>query len=378
MPVIDNPNLGASPTIPDNLSQPPRTGGLTELVKDSFVLEVRHFFNTASTSLRLSNLGVPELPRIDKYSVAVDVSVDPLETAVNLIRSYPDITEDMPIIAVLATTGNNAKLNISDGYVDVVVPPARVLGGSGPFNLTSGSNLTLTTFPNGDTTAPVISNFTFPASMFANATAISLDDMVNVINFQALYVYAEKVTQNGVSFLGLRAGGREGRTFPNKVTITGGSAMVALGFTTNQTSQNYGPGTQAYTRHMISADLTVAMEVVAESENVRTELSDLLFDFFSFVIADRQFQFFGRSIFDPTFPDENYQIIIKDSGISISGEQEMPRPGDPRDKIYVNRINVPVTAIQYSDRIITSLHGQTVTPVAKIPLTLNNDLPTPS
>lgn len=373
MPVKDNPNLGAIPTVPDNLDQPPKFGGITELVKDAFVLEIRHFFNTKYSQMRPG-----ELPRIDKYSVAVDVTVDPLETAVNLIRSYPDITEDMPLIAVLATTGNYAKLNVADTYVGMVIPPARVIGGVGPFNLTGADTLSVVTTPTGNVNDPQTSTFKFPTFMFADITNVSVDEMVKVINFQALYVYAEKLTMGNNTVLSLRAGGPNGKEFPNQITVTGGTAVTALGFTANQTSKNFGPGTQAYTRHMISADFSVSMEVVAESENIRTELSDLLFDFFSFVVSDRQSQFLGRSMFDPTIPDESYQIIIKDSGISISGEQEMPRPGDPRDKIYVNRINVPITAIQYTDRIVVSSNGQTITPLPKIPLVSNDDLPTPN
>jgi hypothetical protein len=372
MSVKDNPNLGPIATVPDNTDQPPRFGGITELVKDAFVLELRHYFNTSYSQVRPG-----ELPRISKYAVAVDVSVDPLETAVNLIRSYPDVAEDMPIIAVLAATGNNLKLNISDKFVGVVIPPARVLGGQGPFNLTNGT-LTVQTIPDGNPSKPVTSTFKFPPTMFVDITNVTLDEIIKVINFQALYVTAGKVTTNGVTTLALSAGGPKGRSYPNSITVLGGSAVTALGFTTNQANQNYGPGKQISTRHMLAADFTVALEVVAESENVRTELSDLLFDFLTFVMSDRQFQFFGRSIFDAGVADETYQIIIKDKDVSIVGEQEMPRPGDPRDKIYVNRINVPVSAIQYTDRVMTTSTGQIIVPPASITLGQNDDLPTPN
>lgn len=377
MPVIDNPNLGPEPTVPLNLNQGPRFGGIVEATKDAFVEELTNFFSTAKNQLRLSSLGVAELPRIDKYSVAVDVTVDPLETAVNLIRSYPDIEEDLPLIAVLSTTGHNLKLNIADTFVGVIVPPARVQGGAGPFNV-SGGTLTVTSIPDGDPTNPITSTFSFVPSMFIDATAATLDEVVRVINFQALYVTAEKWTTGDSTVLSIRAGGPKGRNFPNSITIIGGTSVTALGLTVNQTNLNYGSGKMAYTRHMIAADLTVALEVVTESENIRTELSDLLFDFLVFVMADRQFQFFGRSIFDQAITDETYQIILKDKDISIVGEQEMPRPGDPRDKIYVNRINVPVSVIQYTDRLIVTKSGATLSPPAAITLSPDDNFPVPN
>lgn len=373
MPVKDRTDLGPIPTVPDNLDQGPRFGGITETVKDAFVLELRHFFNVNNTRLRTG-----ELLRVDKYAVSLDVATDPLETAVNLIRSYPDITEDMPLIAVLAATGQNLKLAIADNYVHMAIPVARVVGGPGPFVLSDGMTVTISTTPTGHSTEITQSTFKFPAFMFANIASATLDEVISAINFQALYVLAEKVTIGGVQRLGLRAGGPNGKQFPNCVTILSGPAAIPLGFTVNQTNKNYGAGRQAYNRHCISANLTIGLEVVTESENVRTELSDLLFDFFSFVMADRQYQFFGRSVFGDDTVDESYQIIIKDGDISLSGEQEVPRPGDPKDKIYVNRINIPVTAIQYTDRIIVNSSGTVATPVTSITMLESQDLPEPN
>jgi hypothetical protein len=145
MPVNDRQDIIQQPTIPDDLDQPPRFGAITELVKDAFLLELRHFFDTAYTQVRLG-----ELPRIDKYSVAVDILTDPLETAVNLIRSFPDITQDLPLIAVLATTGRNMKLGISDHITSLVVPKAKVVSSiNGPYTLSDGMTIELTSTPDG-------------------------------------------------------------------------------------------------------------------------------------------------------------------------------------------------------------------------------------
>lgn len=374
MPVRDRKDLQQIATVPDNLKQPVRFGGITELVKDAFVLELRHFFNTQYNGIRTG-----ELPRVDKYSVALDISVDPLESAVNLVRSYPDITEDLPLIAVLATTGQNLKLGLSNKFTSVTIPAAKVVSNnSGPYALTDGMTLIVTTQPDGVETNVKTSTYTFRSYMFTNISQATLDEVIYAINFQALYATAFRAQFGSMTTLGLRAGGVSGTSFPNKITVTGGTAMAALGFALNQADQNYGPGKQAYERFHIAANLTIGLEVVTESENVRTEITDLLYDFVTFVMADRMFQFYGRSTFDETVLDETYQIIIKDSEISLTGEQETPRLNDPRDKLYINRVNIPVTAIQYTDRIIVDQSGQVLTPAISVGLLSRDDLPEPS
>jgi hypothetical protein len=359
MPILDRQDIIQQATVPDNLDQPPKFGAITECVKDAFLLELRHFFNTAYTQAR-----VGELPRIDKYAVAGDVSTDPLETAVNLIRSYPDIAEDLPLIAVLATTGRNSKLCISGHHVALVVPDAKVVSSiDGPFVLTYTNTpltITLTSQPDGTVAGQQTSTFTLPNSMFLNIAAATLDEVISAINIQALYVQAFKDVTGPVVRLGIKAGGPSGVSFPNKITLTGGTALAALGFTVGQADQNYGAGKHALYRHYMAADLGVEIEVVAESENVRTELTDLLYDFVSYTLADRMYTFYGRSTFDNAIADETYQIIIRDNEISFGGEQEVPRTGDPRDKIYINRLSIPVTAIMYSDRIATDKSGAAI------------------
>jgi len=373
MPIFDRQDIIQQATVPDNLDQPPRFGAITECVKDAFLLELRHFFNTAYTQARIG-----ELPRIDKYSVAGDVATDPLETAVSLIRSFPDMVEDMPLIAVLATTGKNTKLSISGHDTSLVVPDAKVLSSlDGPFILEDGMTIILTSQPGGKVSSQQTSTFIFPASMFANIGAATLDEVISVINIQALYVQAFKYVNGSNIKLELRAGGPNGMAFPNKITITGGTALAALGFTVGQTDQNYGTGKQAMHRHHMAADMSVAIEVVAESENVRTELTDLLYDFISYTLSDRMYTFYGRSTFNNAIIDENYQIIIRDNEIAFSGEQETPRLGDSRDKIYINRLNIPVTAIMYSDRIATNKDNSVTIPIIS-PNLIFSEFPIPN
>lgn len=374
MPVNDRQDIVQQATVPDNLDQPTRFGAITELVKDTFVLELRHFFDTSYGQARIG-----ELPRIDKYSVAGDISTDPLETAINLIRSYPDITEDLPLVAVLATTGKNMRLSISDHYTSLVVPAAKVVGSTnGPYALTDGDTIVLESQPDGVPASLRTSTFKLPAFMFANIAAATLDEVIAAINFQALYVKAVKEKVGTDVRLAIQGGGPNGTQFPNKITITGGTALAALGLTIAQTDQNYGAGKKAYHRHHMVSDLTVGIEVVTESENVRTDITDLLYDFVTYVLADRMFTFYGRSSFDNTVGDETYQIIIRDNEITLSGELETPRLNDNRDKLYINRINIPVTAIQFSDRVATNFNGTITTPLVQPTLVVTDDLPEPN
>lgn len=375
MAILDDHTLIQEPTVPDNLDQPPKFGAISETLKDAILLELRHFLSTDKAKLRTS-----ELPRVEKYSVAADVSVDPLETAVSLIRSYPDITEDMPLIAVMSTTGRNMKLGLSDKYIATVVNPATVVGSvAGPtYTLSEGMDIVVTTVPTADLNNIVTSTFVMRSFMFVDITNATLQEIINAINTQALYVSAFTYENGGNIYLGLSAGGTHGLNFPNKITVVSGTLLPAVGLTAAQTSQNYGAGKVAYERHAISAELTVALEVMAESENVRTDVTDLLYDFLAYVMADKKFQLYGRSVFDSSVTNETYQIILKDADIYLAGEQEIPRSNDQRDKIYINRMSIPVVIIQYSDRVITNNDNSILIPQISHDVTRIDDLPMPN
>jgi ABC-type antimicrobial peptide transport system ATPase subunit len=64
--------------------------------------------------------------------------------------------------------------------------------------------------------------------------------------------------------------------------------------------------------------------------------------------------------------------------MSISGDQEIARAGDQKDKIYVCRMTIPVTTIMYSDRIITNLDGSMAKPVINIEMLDGSELPDPN
>jgi len=377
MPVLDNPVLiGAAPTVPDNVAQPLYFAEPTKAAKDVFVLELRHYF--ASTALRRqTTTGITEVPQIDKYSVAGNKTTDPLETALDIIRAYPDLTEDLPAIAVLSATGQNLKMDVSTRFVAQVQYAPRLVCNHGPYNLQDGDFIRLRTFPDGVTAQD--SNLIVKSLMFADITQVTPQQLAQAINFQALYVYASTATSSGNTIMVLETG-KLGFSAPNTIIVTGGSSnmLTQLGLTLNQQDSSSQAGKQVMNRYMSTASLTLGIEVIAEDDNARTDITDLLYTFFTFALADRGFTLYGRSIFDPTIPDEWYQIIIKDAEVAIAGEQEFPRPSDSRDKIYVNRINVPCQVIQYIDRIIVGPNGQPITPYVAPTVSVESLLPQPS
>jgi hypothetical protein len=143
------------------------------------------------------------------------------------------------------------------------------------------------------------------------------------------------------------------------------------------------PARPVMNRYHAAWDLQVHIEVITEDPNTRRELLDLVF--FSFWLEERHFTLYGRSIFDEDVVDgngnphsENYQISVH-SEIRSSGDTDMPRPDDNKDRIYVSRIEVPVSTLMYIDRpvLVTfgpktgqsfTLEGENVQPDDSLPL----------
>lgn len=332
---------GPIPTTPDDTSDPPRFGQPIETTKDAFIIELRKFFNRANiTSSRLE-----EIPTIRKYDVSIVAGENSLETAVKLIQKFPNIKEDLPLIAVLGANGRNLPMGIGGQYVATVSRPSFILGANTePFALADGQTLIYkTTSVNND---QYTSTIIFRSSRFQDITQATANEIISEIDFQALY--AKSANSSGKVLL--QYGGPGNR--PNilgDIEIVGGTAAIALGFTIGQNAKY--KDSIPYRRYHQATYIDIAIEVVSEDSNIRTELTDLLWSFFTLYMDGRDYTFLGRSIFDYSIPNETYQVIIKPDP-AMSGEQEVPRPGDEVDKIYVNRINVPVTTIQYIDRAV--------------------------
>lgn len=359
-----------------------RTGRITEALKDIIVWELRTYFSHQTPDR------VSLVPFVEKFSARTDSDreFDPLETVVRITRQYPDVTEKLPYLGVTVSTHKNEKLGFSTKYVGAVLPRPRLVAGSGP--AIPGTPAVIApeanTFldnnqpaPPTDWPTPTGNQVYYLVSGDWVEITITIDDVQHVstfffndyllggspqsartiadaINLQALYCHADVVFINNEAKLIIEPGGplaSNGNRFSIQQTNASANFIANIGF---DTSVKSAPSDEfhAANRYMGSHAMTVTLVIGAESENVRGELQDAATNYFTSILEDRQFTLWGRSFFDNGIPDEAYQVIIKDEGVSLTGEQEVPRPDDPSRKVYLNRLNIPCTFIEYMDRAI--------------------------
>jgi hypothetical protein len=109
-------------------------------------------------------------------------------------------------------------------------------------------------------------------------------------------------------------------------------------------------------RFHMGASLTLTVDVLAESENERRELVDLVWSKFLFFDEEQHFTLYGRGVFDEAYPDEHYQISIHQE-VQDGGEQEFPRGEDQKNPIHAGRISLPATTYDYLDRPVLVTTG---------------------
>jgi len=349
MAINDDLNKRPQPTIPDDPSDPPRFAQPTETTKDAFVAELKKFFNRNDT---IYNSTLKQAPTIRKFDFSFKKTETSHETAVKIIRKLPNLNENLPLVAVLAATGRNISMGIGGQLVTRVSAITNVLSGNAqPYNLPPSSTLVFRT--TSKTKEVFTTTIIFRTSRFTNIAQATAQEVCDEINFQSLYAHASVGQGNKIN-LGYGGPLTQGVTGDIEIGDGAGNAGTAssiLGFTNGQKAEY--TSTTAFNRYLQSTALDIAIEVVAEDDNVRTELHDLVWSFFTFFMDSRDYTLLGRSSFDPSIPNETYQVIIKPD-LSMAGENEVPRPGDEVDKLYVNRMNVPVTTIQYIDRAVVS------------------------
>lgn len=377
-------NRTTQPDDPANLST--RIGRISEVVKSMFVWEIRHLFGKSE-----DNTG--HIPFIEKFNTDLPSTTrdtDPLETVVRIIRQYAYITEKLPYIGVALTAGKSNKVAISTKYVgqvmylprctaDVVpidpdnpVPPPPVWTvtpvandftdnnqpglppdwpeplGDFKYGLDDNDFVEFTTVLDG---VEHISTILFDRRLLGRSPQ-NARTLADIINFQALYCHADVAFINNEPTLIVEPGGPGGS----------GSVVSIRRSNASQNFDNYvrfdtltrsAPSDDfpAANRYLNSVNMTVSLVVGTEGDTIRTELTDLLIEFFTLMMDDRQYTFWGRSI-NSDVPDEIYQLIILDKEVALAGEQEIPRPDDPARKVYINRINIPISVMQYTDRAV--------------------------
>jgi hypothetical protein len=260
-------------------------------------------------------------------------------------------------------------MGLGGSYVGHVTDPVYVVGSiAEPFVLEADQTITYrTTTPQGDVRDSTI---LLRGSRFVDIAQATADEVIQEINKQALYASGWVKSVGDNNLVAITFGGPGDPSSKGDIEITGGTAIAALGFTVGQKAQY--KNSISYNRYIQSTSIDIAMEVVAEDYNTRTELMDLVWTFFTSTMNDRNYTFLGRSCFDPTIPNETYQVIIKPDP-SMSGEQEVPRPGDEKDKLFVNRINISVITAQYVDKAV--LIPGTNTPMYLSDVTIDDTIP---
>ena len=337
------------PTESEDTNDVFRFGQLRETTQDCFSTELRNFFSKESDKFsdRLS-----AVPTIRKYSLDYEANESSPESFMTLIQNHPDILENLPAVAIGIASGNQKKLGFNSQFVDVVQPPPRLVGSvdlTNPVAINDGDILAWETTPDG--VNPTTSLIQINSTLVTNINSVPLREIVNAINIQSLYVVASIEKVNGQNRLRLTPG-KLGVNSPNKIEILSDSTsslLATLGFNVGDSDDTNNPNRPPCNRYQLSADQTVVLDVLSEDVNQTREVSDLIQYFFSLEMDSRDFTFYGRSIFDESVVGESFQIILKDN-LSTS-TYEVPRAGtDQLNLIFGNRINIPLTIIDYIDK----------------------------
>ena len=342
------------PTEPFDSDDPPGFGQLIETVKDSFVSELQKFFDYKAAD---ATTKITETPNIQKFSLGAGSGEDSLRETVKLIMAYGTTPDTFPMIAITSATTRERKMGIGGNFVAHVQYPPSITGTvAGPFDLTDDWTLEIKTWPGGLEDSETTSTITFASGIFASLTSVTAETIARVINkTQALY-YQFSATEDGEIMIS--TGGPCGVTTPNYIEVTGGTAacLLALGFTVGDSDIYTNTANPPKNRYITAGDMSVSIDVVTDDINTRTELSDLVYNFFTFYLEKRKFQLIGRSYQSRNVDPEEWFHIIFQNQFSWSGELNTNRHGggETYDYIFANRGTVPIFACDYIDRKLVS------------------------
>jgi len=159
-----------------------------------------------------------------------------------------------------------------------------------------------------------------------------------------------------IGCLMIEAGGIAAKPDTNYIEVTDGSAAVLsqLGFAVGDSSSFADTENPPRNRYGVAADMTINVDVVSDDINTRTELQDLVFDFFAFYLEKRRFQLFGQSYFERGLDPEQWFHVSINNQFSWSSEVTTPRTGSANyDQIYAVRGSIPIFIEDFLDRRLT-------------------------
>ena len=317
------------------------------------MLGLRTFFGQTQPTGRFQ-----ELPTIEKYQAGLSSGLDPFLTTVEIVQEYPDILEQLPHISVTAGGSRNRRATLGVPLIAQVQYPPRVEGtATGPFDLSTSTsaNGVYTLFYQ---TQPerrgvnVVSSVVFQQARFTDWTNATVQDVVRVINEQALYVQAFVTEENTI---GIQVGGPGGGDVrPNTIEIlaTNDPALLTLlGFSAGQSDNSFNTARPPRKRYHMAAEITVNIDVITPGVNTRREIADLVYSWAIFWLSRDYFELQGRTWQneDVNNPEEWYHVIFHQE-VSVGPHSETARLGDGKDKVHIQRVTVPVTTFQYIDR----------------------------
>jgi hypothetical protein len=339
-------------TAPFDATDVRKFGELSEVSKDVFRTELGIYFDYKTDD---AGTKLIEASNIQKFALGASTSEQSLETVVSLLMGYGDSPDQFPMIIISSTSEREKPLSIGGNFVGHFQYPPRVEGTvAGPYNLTDGWTLEITTWPLGTVDSAVVSTITFATVLFSDITNASIADVVNAINIQALY-YTAEATSDG--YLRLKTGGVCANPTPNYIEVTGGTAacLTAFGLTVGQSDTYTNTARPPRNKYYTASDMVVNIDVVSDDLNTRTELADLVAKFFQYEMEKRMFQFLGRSYFSEDIDPEEWFHIILNRQFAWSAELNNPRPGGPQyDHIFAKRGSVPITIIDFIDKELTT------------------------
>jgi hypothetical protein len=353
MSTEDLTDRGLRTTDPFDSSDPPRFAQLTETAKDAFAKELTSYFDISSDDISSK---IAEVPNIQKFALGATAGETSLEQVIDLIQSYGVTPNKYPMVAITSSNVREKPMGIGSAFVASVQYPPSVVGTeTGPFSFTDGWTLEYKTWPNGDEASETTSTMTFTTDIFADITNVTVEELAGRLNqTQALYT-TFSATSDG--FLRISCGGPCAVTSPNYIEITGGSAglLLELGLTIGQSDTYLNTDNPPKNRYGIAGDMVINIDVIADEVNARTEVGDLVYDFFTFYLEKRRFQMFGRSYQDRDIdPSEWWHIILKKQ-FSWSGETNQPRAGgEQHSMLHAVRGSVPVYIYDFVDRAIVT------------------------
>lgn len=217
-------------TVPNEALDPPQFGRLKETVKDVLKWNLEDYFNRQKV---LGNWRL-EVPTLEKYS-SVGTGLDPYESALRVVRKFPDILEKLPHVCVLATSIAENPLSIGSPILSAVQFPPQVTATlPEPYDVNDGDQFVIVTYPPSQNrkaqTSTLVLDLTY-LPLTSTPGHVLASDLATLINKEALFTHASVTQINGLNYLTLATGGVLGQGTPNSIQIDQASTASLLAAT---------------------------------------------------------------------------------------------------------------------------------------------------